>query len=555
MDILQPLLGQDKSNPLFEILFDPDVPDDLLVYYGMHFLEKVRRGSFEEALLTARLYNADFSRKVLHEKFGYDRKTMQVWGAALKSGEIERIKLIGIGRGGVRKLKPEHNRFVINEYNEAHRLYGCHTNSYIKKKFENIFNISISIESIRLILSDKDAGLPDKESVSFPITVFSSESAMASKIEDFFSVCSQSSQSVKLAERKFNCKSVKTLATEVDKNSNEIPSCQISAYNFPVVEQVSLSKCLCHHAGILLCRIFIDTISERLGEISAIARQWLAMILTGNANIEQRRSLNYRSLELLVGIQISSAYRQRKTLYKIACDKNVQSVFRQNILLVGAADENDFFYDPHGVEYTGQLKTVKTWLGSKHHVRKGYNLDLIHTLKGEPVFSDIDDNYYDLRQRFLTNISRFRTILSEAKTRALTVIIDRAIYDVEFMRRCRAENVHIVTWEKNYKKGQWKHNALFPIKTFYLLKYRNSSEDTFTYSVKYFKRPWEKDESFAQYIILLSKPKKPPIELSVICTDYTRPDEATIKPILGRWVQENDIGYLILLGYHIQNLW
>ena len=85
MDILQPLLGQDKSNPLFEILFDPDVPDDLLVYYGMHFLEKVRRGSFEEALLTARLYNADFSRKVLHEKFGYDRKTMQVWGAALNT--------------------------------------------------------------------------------------------------------------------------------------------------------------------------------------------------------------------------------------------------------------------------------------------------------------------------------------------------------------------------------------------------------------------------------------------------------------------------------------
>jgi hypothetical protein len=58
MDILQPLLGQDKSNPLFEILFDSAIPNELLVYYRMHFLEKVKRSSFEEALLVARLYNA-----------------------------------------------------------------------------------------------------------------------------------------------------------------------------------------------------------------------------------------------------------------------------------------------------------------------------------------------------------------------------------------------------------------------------------------------------------------------------------------------------------------
>jgi hypothetical protein len=48
MDILQPLLGEDKSNPLIEILFDLDIPNELLVYCGMHFLKKVRRGSLEQ---------------------------------------------------------------------------------------------------------------------------------------------------------------------------------------------------------------------------------------------------------------------------------------------------------------------------------------------------------------------------------------------------------------------------------------------------------------------------------------------------------------------------
>ena len=47
---LQPLLGIDKSNPFFEVLFNPDTPDELLVHFGMRLLETVPRNSFQSKL-------------------------------------------------------------------------------------------------------------------------------------------------------------------------------------------------------------------------------------------------------------------------------------------------------------------------------------------------------------------------------------------------------------------------------------------------------------------------------------------------------------------------
>jgi len=38
------------------------------------------RGTLAEKLLTARFYNAGFSRKLLHEVFYCDHKTMKNWG-------------------------------------------------------------------------------------------------------------------------------------------------------------------------------------------------------------------------------------------------------------------------------------------------------------------------------------------------------------------------------------------------------------------------------------------------------------------------------------------
>ena len=273
------------------------------------------------------------------------------------------------------------------------------------------------------------------------------------------------------------------------------------------------------------------------------------MVLIGHHNIEQGQALNYRVLELFIGRQKRSANKQRATLKTIATQDNLRLLFTRNIRMIGAGLEDTFMLDPHGVAYTGQLRTLKCWLGSSHSIGKGYYLDLIHTLDGAPVFSLIDDNYYDLRQRFVSIVVEFRKILEGNPDGFLTFIIDRAIYDVEFMKKMRGEKIHIITWEKNYTGGVWESESNnYPIQMFSLMKYRNRKEDTYNYTVRFFKREWDKEKSFAQYIILLTKPKKDPIELSVICTDYARSSVDSIKPILTRWLQENDIGYLVTLG-------
>jgi len=551
---LHSLLGLDKSNPLFEILFDPEVPDDLLVHFGMHFLEKVKRNTFEESLLAARLYNANFSRKVLTEVFGFHRNTLRRWGKALRSGNIEEIKNIGIGSGSSTRIFQEHKRFICSEYEESYRKYGCHTNTYISKKFRKVFNFQISNESIRLVIkeqNDKEGGINNSDDMGpclYPLVLYSAELKMVQDIQRYFSPPLVSLKSENSSNDEFNCESVEKLASNNFKISKGIHPSGGLPCNFPMVKKVSSPQCLCHHAGLLLCRIFIDAVSENLGELFNITRQWIAMILSGCVNIEQGRGLSYQSLELLIGQQIISAYRQREHLHNVSIVENVHLLFRQNLYLVKAEREQDFYYDPHGIGYTGQLKTLKNWLGSKHRVEKGYNLDLIHTMNGEPVFSDIDDNYYDMRQRFLTNIGRFRGILGTDMSRTLIITVDRAIYDVEFMKESRSKNIHIITWEKNYKKGQWDNNSKYPVKTFYIRKYKNTAEDSQCYIVEYFKQSWHKEKSFAQYTIMLSKPKKERIELSVICTDYEKDAEIVIRSILCRWIQEIDIGYLIFLG-------
>ncbi len=116
------------------------------------------------------------------------------------------------------------------------------------------------------------------------------------------------------------------------------------------------------------------------------------------------------------------------------------------------------------------------------------------------------------------------------------------------MKEAREKNIFIVTWEKNYAKGNFNFDSSNAVKSFFITKYRNRKEDSFVYTVLYVKKKWHKEETFTQFIIQLSKPKKEPIELSILCTDQKANPQIVIKAILTRWVQENDMGYLILLG-------
>jgi hypothetical protein len=82
--ILQPLLGSDKSNPLLEVMVDPETPDQLLVLFATELLETVPkdRNAVLCKMLGGRLYNAGFNRQALSHALGWSRQTLGRFGQA-----------------------------------------------------------------------------------------------------------------------------------------------------------------------------------------------------------------------------------------------------------------------------------------------------------------------------------------------------------------------------------------------------------------------------------------------------------------------------------------
>ena len=157
MTQLQPLLGLDKSSPLIEILINPSYPDEALVHFGTRLLETVRLGkdSVEAKLLVGRLYNAGFKRKALTDEFKWDLKTIRGYGDALKSGSAEALARALAGQGAPCKVDDGVELFIRQTLREVYEEKGCHSNTFIRKELENKQNLSVSRETVRLIINDE----------------------------------------------------------------------------------------------------------------------------------------------------------------------------------------------------------------------------------------------------------------------------------------------------------------------------------------------------------------------------------------------------------------
>ena len=572
MSTLQSLLGLDTSNPFFEVLINPEMPDELLVHFGMRLLEKVHKGKIEEKLLAARLYNAGFSRKHLTEALGFDRKTMRRWGQALISGDAERLVRAFAGQGAERRMTPMLEHYVRATYREVVGEMGCHSNEFLRKELKVKFKQEFCHEVIRRILRDEDekmkpvttdtepaadtaGGAPaadaERSAPDFLIpapaaTVDEALSVLAAAVGSRMSAPSAEEPSMR--DDSCDCPQYPRLPQPGKCDNSPFPDA-VTRAAFPTIKGKKGAPLLCHHAGLTLCRILIDGVTAGLGDSTDIIRQWIAMILCGCMNIENGRSLNYPALEILLGEQMWSSDRQREKLRSIAQEDVALAILERGIRMTRAECLSTFLYDPHSIEYTGQLKTLLGWLGSSHKIAKAYYQDFIHTTAGEPVFVRIDDNYSDIRERFKANVVKFRSILGGDRTRRLTFVVDRAIYDVEYLADLKLNHaLEIITWEKNYRRGQWDALDRNDVRAIKINLTRNGELDTVTHTVSYVRRSWAKKPSFSQFIVMLGKPGKDPVELSVICTDSDRSDADCLIPILRRWLQENDFMFLDRLG-------
>jgi len=533
MSQLQPLLGLDKSSPLLEVLIDPKYPDEALVHFGTRLLETVRLGrdSVEAKLLAGRLYNAGFKRKTLADEFPWDIKTIRAYGDALKSGSAEALSRALAGQGAPRKVDGDVNLFIRATYREVHAEMGCHSNAHIQKELKIKKDVSLSRESIRQIIND------EAEKIS-TVRLVENESEEPDE-QDGKPVIS-------------DCCGENICNTETSSGSDSLENCKHSPSNDSSEEDLTYSSIqLLHHGGLFLVRAFIDRVTNDLPDSMVdLFRQWTAAVLCGCVNIEQMGALNYPSLEIIIGPQLNSRSAQREALLQCASAELIADLRQCNLEFLDIPLSCPaFLYDPHGIEYTGQLKLLKGWLGGSHRIGKASYQDFIHTLDGRPMVAFLDDNRSSLLKRLPENVCELRSLLGLPENAPITLIVDRAVYSLSDLIEYRDKyHIYIITWEKNCTRPPWAPPDKEKVQYLYIPKPRNNSKDVIMYKAEFYSQPWGRDNSVIQYTLRLHKGDAEPITLSILSTcpeDLTLKTTAQLKAILTRWVQENNIGYLI----------
>jgi len=205
-----------------------------------------------------------------------------------------------------------------------------------------------------------------------------------------------------------------------------------------------------------------------------------------------------------------------------------------NAATVDAPDCGDFYYDPHGKHCTTQkLRLLTGRCGGKHFADKVLHMDFIHAAAGHPVYIAYYDNYDDLRERFGETVKDMRAALGIGEDEILALVLDRGIYSKEVLLQIAAtDNLHIVTWEKNYKRGEWNEDDVAG--RFVMERCRNRKEDVKKYSFRYMDVPWDKDPSMRLLRVEATNPNGNLIELGILSDDLVRPAQEIISLMFNR---------------------
>ncbi len=591
---LQRLIGVNKKNPYFTICRDASNPGNIYVYFGAALMEVISedRSNPEFKLLIARLYNAGVKAKSITEKFGIARTTMKRWGDALKSGDADRLVAALSGQGAPRKLTPEILSFIKVRFVQIYQENRYNYSIIIRKEIKEIFGKEISSESLRPIfkelkrnqsVSDKNEGseqkanfCDSKDNVLGPTEGIDSDSRNQSKINPKQAECnaqniakdqepekSRVGRNQGAKKRSDKCDStdlIEPLDMDINPASDKAQklfkagSEQASSNDQMIADKGQIPKdnpkeslgfysqyvAFCYHVGVLIFSDEINGLGEHMD--NDLCKQFLLTVLLGAKNVEQTKLLDFNAVKAMLGMATSNRYTQRTSLSKMSTEDNVKALLQYNAQLVNANQSTDFYYDPHVKQYSGAEKILKGWCPAIRSASKIINMDYIHTAPdGHPVYVETTDNFYDLRERFIKEVKEFRDIVG-CEDQILTFIVDRGIYSFKiFEAIVNDEHMHLVTWEKGYKKDKWDEKNING--EFSIHRRRNNRHDLLRYDFEYIDQDWSKKSNVRQIIVRATNPKRRTIEVSILTDDTTRKAEDMIELMFSRWVQENDFKY------------
>lgn len=526
--LLEPILGTDKRNPIFSVCRQAGPPPRLHVYYGAELLEVVPedRGHTAFKLLVGRLFNAGVKGTILGRCFGVDRKTMQRWGQALQSGDAEQLVRALAGRGGQRKLTPEIQSFVRMRFPEMYQQSRAGYSQRVRGEVRRVFGVKLSGECLRPLLKSLRAEL--RHEVNEPA---------ASGAENRETACecilaTSTPSPLPTPPEPLAVAAAAEPPTDIRKES-------------PVLLEPAPAATVdfCHHLGVLLFSAVLLEVEKEVAPSGWLLKQWLAALLLGAVNIEQTKLLDFEDLRRLLGRTLRSLFPQRCQLTELAAGTTATQLLSFNAQWVGAAQQGDFYFDPHTKHYTGMQNVLKGWCARIRWADKVLHSDFFHTATGQPVYLECADNYQDMRERFASLLPRFRQALGLSVQAVVTCVIDRGIFSHEvFAKAVEAPDYHLITWEKNFKPGPW--DAQKCSGQYALERTRNHAQDKRVYRFEYLDQDWAQNPKMRQLIVQATNPQANTIQVGILTDDRQRAAGQIIYLMFNRWTQENDFKYL-----------
>ncbi len=574
MDLhLQAIIGTDKKNPHFTVFRDIK-NKQIHFYFGAGLFEIIpdQKDHPQLRLLVARLRNSGISFSKLSSAFGYCYRSINKWANALNAGDLEKIISSVEGHKKL-KLTNEVQGYVSHRFKNIYPTNKRNYSQIIRNEISEIFSIKISGECLRPLFNELKKSFntqqlseenetqpicsipsnqfPTKEMLCLPVSTecfceplgdIVAKAALETPTSVTDTTYDNFEDSVIFAEKTVT--EVLT-TTPITNQDNADIQCDKPVLSQPLVNtNYGFADGFCYYVGIL---VFAPFLSYLHYSGFGFLIQWIVSVLLGAQNIEQTKKLNFPSLKILLGNVVKNTKSQRVFLKANTTPLNIRLLLRLNINLVGITDQSDFYYDPHSKHYTGLRNLLKGWCSKLKKAGKTIYMDFIHSCKGYPLYLNIVDNYDDMRIRFFRDIESFRTIANISKDKVLTFVVDRAIFSMDtFLQVIRSSNIHLITWEKDYKKDKWnKSNSNKTKKDSFFRMVNNFTEKKLiTYS--YQEQKWDKNPDIRQIIVRIPTPKgKTIIEVSILTDDIHRKATEIIYLMFNRWIQENDFKYLI----------
>lgn len=530
--LLQPVLGTDKRNPVFSVCRQLGSPAYLHVYYGAELLEVVPEQRQHPAfkLLLARLYNAGVKGLALQRHFQVDRKTMQRWGQALQSGDAEQLVRALAGRGGHRKLTPEIRSFVRVRFPEIYQQSRAGYSQRLRTEIQRVFGVRLSGECLRPLLKALRAEL--RGELGEPAAPTGNPDPATPGVRG---PASPTPVTAQVGAEPVSAPALPAPPPDLRKESPVLPVL--------VAAPVPTRRDFCHHLGVLLFSVVLLGVEKEVAASGWLLKQWLATLLLGAVNIEQTKLLDFEDLRRLLGRTLRSLFPQRSQLTELASGTTATQLLSFNAQLTGAAQQRDFYFDPHTKHYTGVQNVLKGWCARIRWADKVLHSDFFHTAAGQPVYLECADNYQDMRQRFAALLPRFRQALGLPAEAVVTCIIDRGIFSHEvFAKALEAPYYHLITWEKNFKPGPWDPQKCSG--QYALERTRNHAQDKRVYRFEYLDQDWAKNPKMRQLIVQATNPQGGTVQVGILTDDRQRAAAQILHLMFNRWTQENDFKYL-----------